>query len=214
MKRLRLFLYGVLTLFVLGVIGAGLVSLFFDLNSLKPTLAEAAFDATGRQLTIDGDIELSLFPRPRATATGVHLSNVIGGSEPDVVTIDVVSAQVAWLPLLTGAVDVRQIQASGVRVLVEEGADQTASLAFASPESADEPDESAEVSLPDFIRIGDITVVRRDDSGDQVLEFSGLTIRPTGDAETQVDLTMIRHGERVTARARTGSLLALTAAEP
>ncbi len=65
--------------------------------------------------------------------------------------------------LLSGTVDVRQIQASGVRVLVEEGAEQTASLAFASPESADEPDDSAEVSLPDLIRIADISVVRRDD---------------------------------------------------
>lgn len=214
MKRLRLFLYGVLTLFVLGVIGAGLVSLFFDLNSLKPTLAEAAFEATGRQLTIDGDIELSLFPRPRATATGVHLSNVTGGSEPDVVTIDVASAQVAWLPLLSGTVDVRQIQASGVRVLVEEGAEQTASLAFTPPESTAESDDSAEVSLPDLIRIADISVVRRDDSGDQVLDISSLTVRPAGPAETRIDLTMIRNGERVSASARVGGLLAFTDAEP
>ena len=113
MRRFRLLMYGVITLFVLGVIGAGLVSLFFDLNSLKPTLAEAAFDATGRKLAIDGDIELSLFPRPRATATGIRLSNTAGGSEPDAITIGVASAQVAWFPLLIGNVDVRQIQVSG-----------------------------------------------------------------------------------------------------
>ncbi len=214
MKRFRLFLYGVLTLFVVGVIGAGLVSLFFDLNSLKPTLADAAFEATGRQLAIEGNIELSLFPRPRATATGVRLSNVAGGSEPDVVTIDVASAQVAWLPLLTGTVDVRQIQASGIRVLVEEGDDQVASLAFTPPESNTEADDDGEVSFPNLIRLADITLVRRDQSDDQTLRILGVSVRPTNDGGTRVDLALVQNGERITAQGRFGSLFALSSAGP
>ena len=56
MKRFRLLVYGLLTVFIVGVIGAGLVSLFVDLNRFKPLIAEAALSATGRELAIDGRI--------------------------------------------------------------------------------------------------------------------------------------------------------------
>ena len=66
MRRIKLALYTVLTVVVLAIIGGAVFSLFFNLNSFKPTLAQAAFENTGRKLTIDGDITVSLFPLPRA----------------------------------------------------------------------------------------------------------------------------------------------------
>ena len=215
MKRFRLFMYGVITVFVLGVIGAGLVSLFFDLNSLKPTLAEAAFDATGRKLAIDGDIELSLFPRPRATATGIRLSNTAGGSEPDAITIGVASAQVAWFPLLIGNVDVRQIQVSGVRVLVEEGDDQEASLAFTPPEGTPESDATGDAALPNLISVTDLLVVLREGGVDQEFHVSRIAIRPQGnDGRTDVAVALDRNGTGVIARGTLGSLNAIADPEP
>jgi AsmA family protein len=215
MRRFRLLMYGVITLFVLGVIGAGLVSLFFDLNSLKPTLAEAAFDATGRELAIDGDIELSLFPRPRATATGVRLSNTAGGSEPDAVTIDIVSAQVAWFPLLAGTVDVRQIHASGVRVLVEDGANQKASLAFAAPESASGSEATDDAPLPNLISVSDLTVVLRDGADDQEFHVSRLAVRPQGnDGQTDAVVALDRNGMHLIAEGTVGSLNAIAGPDP
>jgi len=215
MRRFRLYLYGVITLFVLGVIGAGLVSLFFDLNSLKPTLAEAAFEATGRELAIDGDIELSLFPRPRATASGIRLSNTPGGSEPDAVTIEIASAQVAWLPLLTGTVDVRQIQASGIRVLVEEGADQKGSLAFTPPNAAFESDATDDAPLPNFISVTDLSVVLRDGATDQEFHVSRFALRPQGnDGQTDIVVALDRNGTNLTARGRVGNLDAIAGPDP
>lgn len=215
MKRFRLFMYGVITLFVLGVIGAGLVSLFFDLNSLKPTLAEAAFDATGRKLAIDGDIELSLFPRPRATATGIRLSNTAGGSEPDAITIGVASAQVAWFPLLIGNVDVRQIQVSGVRVLVEEGDDQEASLAFTPPKGTPESEATDETVLPNLISVTDLLVVLREGGVDQQFHVSRIAIRPQGnDGRTDVAVALDRNGTGVIARGTLGSLNAIADPDP
>ena len=200
---------------MLAVIGAGLVSLFFDLNGLKPTLADAAYEATGRQLAVDGNIELSLFPRPRATATGVRLSNVAGGSEPDALTIEVVSAQVAWLPLLTGTVDVRQIQASGVRLLVEEGDQEKPSLAFGPPEAAAPSARSTEIRLPDLISVGNIAVVVRDGAGYQEFRISRVFLRPQGnEGLTDVHVGMDRNGVAVIAKGQVGNLLALSDGTP
>jgi uncharacterized protein involved in outer membrane biogenesis len=215
MRRFRLYLYGVITLFVLGVIGAGLVSLFFDLNSLKSTLAEAAFDATGRELAIDGDIELSLFPRPRATASGIRLSNTAGGSEPDAITIEIASAQVAWLPLLMGTVDVRQIQASGIRVLVEEGTDKKGSLAFTPPKVASESDATDDAPLPSLISVTDLLVVLRDAVTDQEFHVSRFALRPQGSGgQTDVVVALDRNGTGVIARGTVGDLGSIAGPDP
>ena len=212
MRRFRLYLYGTITLFVLGVIVAGLVSLFFDLNSLKPTLVEAAFEATGRELAIDGNIEFSLFPRPRATASRIRLSNTGGGSEPDAITIEIASAQVAWLPLLTGTVDVRQIQVSGVRVLVEEGADKKGSLAFTAPKGPSEEDDGP---LPNLISFTDLSVVLRDGATDHEVHVSQFVLRPRGNGgQTDVVVALDRNGTGVVARGTVGDLGSIAGPDP
>lgn len=211
MKRFRLFVYGLLTIFIVGVIGAGLVSLFVDLNRFKPVIAEAALSATGRDLAIDGPIELSLFPQLRATASGIRLSNVPGGSEPDAISVAVASVQVAWLPLLTGTVDVRRIHASGVRVLVESTGEGESSLAFQpTGGGGGEPP-----SVPSLIDIRDVTVVLRDGDTDSPVEISRLALRPQGAAgPTEVVLAAAMNGERVAVAGEVGSLIAIGGPDP
>ena len=212
MRRFRLYLTSVITLFVLGVIGAGLVSLFFDLNSLKPMLVEAAFEATGRELSIDGDIEISLFPWPRATASRIRLSDAGDGSEQDAITIEIASAQVSWLPLLTGSVDVRQIHASGIRVLVEKGAGEKGSLAFTPPKGVS---EAKDASLPNLISVTDLSVVSRDEASDQKFYVSRFVLRPQGNnGPTDIVVALDRNGTGVTARGRVGNLDAITGPDP
>ena len=205
MRRVKLAVYGVLTVVVVAIIVGAVFSLFFDLNGLKPTLAEAAREETGRDLVIDGDITVSLFPRPRATATGIHLSNVEGGSEPDAVTIDVASVQLSWLPLLGGTLDVRQIHARGVRVLVEQGIGGKSSLALEPQSSAEGSAEP--FSYPDIIDIRDIAVVRRDGAGDAVYEVQRLTLEPNGiGGPTNVGFEANLNGETVTGQGVLGDL--------
>ncbi len=210
MKRVRLFLYGVLTVVVVGIIGAGLISLFLDLNRFKPLLAEAALQETGRNLVIDGDVELSLFPRPRATATGIRLSNVPGGSEADAITVKIASVQVGWLSLFTGAIDVKSVHANGVQILVEEGADAQSSLAF---QPQDRDGGVGQPSLPGLIEVRDVSLTFRTGPTDNVFDISRLSLRPQGPTgPTNVDLNLVLNGERVSISGQVGNLLAI--AEP
>ena len=56
-------LIGLVVVVVVAVVGLAIFLLTFDPNSYKYKLAELVQDRYQRTLTIDGDIELSLFPR-------------------------------------------------------------------------------------------------------------------------------------------------------
>ena len=61
---LKKILIGVLGLIVLLLLAVAIGPRFIDWNSYKGRVAEAVREVTGRDLTIDGDMSLSLFPSP------------------------------------------------------------------------------------------------------------------------------------------------------
>src|SRR5258708_25830994 len=54
---------------------------FVAWNRFKPELAELVERATGRSLTIDGDIGFSLLPTPTLSASGVRVAGAPGEAE-------------------------------------------------------------------------------------------------------------------------------------
>lgn len=82
------------------VIALVLVTLLFDPNDYKPEIAAAVEDATGRTLTLDGDLELQVFPRLRIALGQAELSNAAGFGEAPFARIQSASLQVGLLPLL------------------------------------------------------------------------------------------------------------------
>src|SRR4051794_23893215 len=86
---------------------------FVDWNQFKPEVAELAERATGRTLTIDGDIAFSLLPTPTLSVSGVRLGNPTGASagtgEPELVRLKALDARIALGPLLGGRVVVESI---------------------------------------------------------------------------------------------------------
>jgi hypothetical protein len=71
MKRLFKILGLVVGVVVVLLIVAGVaVSLLFDPNDYKDEITAAVQDATGRQLTLDGDLELAVFPTIRIAVGG------------------------------------------------------------------------------------------------------------------------------------------------
>jgi uncharacterized protein involved in outer membrane biogenesis len=85
MKKAALILVGVIAVIILAVV---IVPQLIDWNRYKPEIAEAVKDATGRNLAIDGDIELSLLPNLEFAISDVRLSNAPGSTSPDMVFID------------------------------------------------------------------------------------------------------------------------------
>ncbi|MGE0716842.1 MAG: AsmA family protein, partial [Alphaproteobacteria bacterium] len=106
---MRKVLIGIVALVVLlmaaALVGPGLV----DWNGYRDRIAREAEAATGRKLTIAGDIGLAMLPSPRLRVRDVRLANAPGAAVPDMVTLKALEIDVALWPLLTGAIDVTRV---------------------------------------------------------------------------------------------------------
>jgi len=102
----------------------------YDYNKLKPLVARMVEDATGRRLSLDGDVNLEIGFVPALVVTDVTLANVSWGSQPQMVEIEKLQAQVRLLPLLFKDLDIKYIRLFGVKVLLEKGPDSQGNWDF------------------------------------------------------------------------------------
>ena len=106
MKKLLIEILAVLLL----VVGAVLViPSLIDWNTYKAEIAARIGAATGRAVTLDGNIDLALLPRPTLSVTGARLANLPGASEPDMVRLRKLDVRVAFMPLLRGHIQVQSV---------------------------------------------------------------------------------------------------------
>ncbi len=103
---MRKLLIGLLVLIVVLVGGLLAAPSLIDWNRYKDDVAAKVAAATGRALAIDGDLAVSLLPRPTLTVEGVRLANIDGAPEPDMVRLRAALVQVALGPLLRGRLEV------------------------------------------------------------------------------------------------------------
>ncbi len=97
LKVLGIVFGALIGLIVIALIG---VALIFDPNDYKPEISAAVEEATGRTLTLDGDLELNIFPRLRIALGEAALSDAPGfGTEP-FVRIQGARLQVGLFPLI------------------------------------------------------------------------------------------------------------------
>jgi len=100
MKKL---LIGLAVVVVL-IIAAGVVISLIPLDSYKGEIQARVKEATGRDLRIDGEISLSLFPPIAVSVENVGFANAPGATAPEMATIDRLDVALQILPLLSGEV--------------------------------------------------------------------------------------------------------------
>ena len=115
---------------------------FIDSNALKREITAQARAATGRDLTIGGNLEIRIFPAPALTANNVSLSNAAGTESADMVSLKAVEVRVALMPLLSGQVQVERIRLLSPVVNIEKFTDGRTNLEF-KPEGQTEPPAAA-----------------------------------------------------------------------
>jgi uncharacterized protein involved in outer membrane biogenesis len=117
-NRLLAFALALLGLIVvLGGIGvAALLTIDF-----RPIIERQASRALQRPLTI-GALEIGWGDPLRITLHDVHLANMAGGSEPDMVTVGRLEAAIELWPLLHGALRYDRLRLEGARILLERNA--------------------------------------------------------------------------------------------
>jgi len=99
-KPIKITLSVLLAIILLLVVAILAVPVFVDPNQFKPEISAAVKDSTGRDLTIDGDIKLSLFPWLGITTGALTLSNAQGFENKPFVTVTSSDISVQLLPLL------------------------------------------------------------------------------------------------------------------
>ena len=97
----------------------------FDANNYKPELIEQVEKATGRSFTIDGDINLSIFPWVGLKVEGVALGNEKGFSAEKFASIKQLDIKVNVLPLLKKEVQINTIRLHGLNVSLEVASNKT-----------------------------------------------------------------------------------------
>jgi AsmA protein len=140
-----------------------LVSLFFvpRLINWNSYITAKVKESTGRELSISGDIRLSLLPSISFSASDIHLSNAPGMAESDMISVRAVSGKVRLWPLLSRRVVIDSFIITGPSVHLEVDKTGRQNWVFemkeqVSLETEDEPSEG-KAGLPiKGLSLGDV----------------------------------------------------------
>lgn len=91
----------------------------YDYNKFKPQIARIVAEATGRELTLGGDLGLDFGFSPALVITDVSLSNTPWASDPQMIIARRIEARVRLLPLLFGDLELKYVTLDGVDVALE-----------------------------------------------------------------------------------------------
>ena len=94
-----------------------------DVNSYRDEIAAEFRRATGRGLTIGGDIDLSISLNPAIVVNRVAVANADWGSRPSMALLERAEAEVELLPLLAGDIRVTRLILVEPDILLEVNAD-------------------------------------------------------------------------------------------
>ena len=106
MKIIKWLLWLVLFVVVIGGGAAIFLVITVDPNDLKPQISERVESATGRTLTLGGDLSWQFYPWVGVTINDFALSNRPGFEPAHMLKADKVDVQVKLMPLLSKQLEV------------------------------------------------------------------------------------------------------------
>jgi uncharacterized protein involved in outer membrane biogenesis len=214
MKNWRKIFSGVVVLVVAVIVAGVAIIKSIDLNEYKGLIVEEAKKATGRDLTIAGDLNLELSFSPAVAVEGVTFANAPWGSRKEMVKLKRFAAEVELLPLLTGNVQVKRLVLVGLDLLIEtnkKGRGNWELKGQKEKAAKKKPSEGPSGTLPvvRLVGIEDLTLTYRDGrSGDKtVLRLDKLNVRSDGtNKPMDIDMTGAFNGKPFKVSGVLGSL--------
>ena len=150
MKALKILGWVFVGLVVLILAAVIILPLIFDPNDYKDEIAELVHEQTGRDLLIEDDLELSVFPWLGLETGAVTLSNAEGFGEQPFAVLEHLEIRVRLWPLLSRQIEMGRVKLGGLRLNPAHDAegrnnwdDLFQPREGAPPTSAAEPNESA-----------------------------------------------------------------------
>jgi AsmA family protein len=151
--------------FILLVAAVVLYLSFADLDWLRPRIEAAANDATGRQLRLEGPLDIGIVPSPALLIENVSLSNADWGSEPAMVRIGHLSARLGVWSLVFGPVRVEELRLRDVDVLLETNSQGEGNWDIGAPPESEpagqsETQSQGDVSVPVIIQFAELRNIK------------------------------------------------------
>ena len=166
-KFLRIFLYGIGALVALLLVVGITFTLLFDPNDYREEIATAVRDETGRELNIEGELDVSIFPWLAIEVGKTSLSNSADFGDEPFLAFDSARVGVRLMPLvLSQQVAVGGASIEGLRINLAVDANgrtnwediaETNTEAPATPPPEEEP--AGAPAAPVQISIGSVSVV-------------------------------------------------------
>jgi len=112
-KTILMFLSSVVLLVLAAVV---ILPFVLDVNDYKSEIEKVVKEKTGRTLTIEGELNLSVFPWLGISTGAVKLSNAVGFSEQNFAAIKASEVKVKLLPLFSKNVEVSTVVLKGLEL--------------------------------------------------------------------------------------------------
>ncbi len=157
---------GVLVVVLIAAVVA--IPLFVPKEEIKTRVTDAVESATGRKLTIAGDLSVSVIPSLELVAEEITFANAEGAAEPNMASLQALRLKLQILPLLTGNVQVDEFVLVDPVINLEidengkpnwEFAQAPAADAAAAPSGDTESSEGSGGSAISDLSLGDIQLV-------------------------------------------------------
>jgi AsmA protein len=154
-KILKISLYSLSAAALLFMLALVAILLLVDPNDFKDDITNATRDATGRELTLEGDIKLSVFPWLGLSLGRVQLGNAPNFGDQPFASVEAVDIQVKLLPLLKSKLEMKTVRLHGLFLNLARKADGstnwddlTGAAAEAAPPTESTSKPATEESAP------------------------------------------------------------------
>lgn len=191
MNTLLKIILGLTLIVIMLVVGAAVVLMTVDPNAYKSQISAAVKEATGRDLTIAGDIEVLYYPVLGFKASGLEISNLENFSEKDFVKAGEVQAGVKIMPLLSKKIEITTVRLVKPQITVVKNADGKTNLELPKRDAA----ENAETPKLDIsiegIEVSNAHVTYLDKATGKTTSINPLNLKIPGYASGRdIDLSL------------------------
>ena len=168
---------------LLGAVLLGvLISMFFDPNDYREEIAAAVTAQTGRELVIDGDLELGVAPCCSVQIGRAALGNPVGFEEANLLQVDEVAVSLKLIPLIfRQQIEMGQISFDGLQVNLQvhdDGADNWTFETDSDDAAKAEPEADALTNFSvDGLNVSNAVIVYNDAQSDTQIRLESVQLK-------------------------------------
>lgn len=128
--------FALLALIVLIAIALVVAPAFIPTDEIKQQFISRVEQKTGRSLSIDGNVSVSVLPSLAVSLEKVSFANARWSSDPTMLNADVLELKLSWLPLLSGTIAIDSFVLDKPSILLEVHKDGTPNWTFTTQQAS------------------------------------------------------------------------------